>query len=232
MLRFRPYLIVAFGTIVPLSGRIEVQTPSILDQGTFIVSRNGTTIGRESFRVLRAPGPGGQMLRATGQSAIGDERAETTLGTDSLGVPLSYDNKVYTRGELTNRVRGLSSRPGRFSVFLQTKGGESAREYVLNNGALLMDDGVFHHFYFIPIASSHDHVLVIAPRSGQQERFALQDLGADPVRVATKQVDARHLALKGADGESRDVWVDDKGRLLKVALPAHGLVALRDELPR
>ena len=172
------------------------------------------------------------MLRATGQSAIGDERAETTLGTDSLGVPLSYDNKVYTRGELTNRVRGLSSRPGRFSVFLQTKGGESAREYVLNNGALLMDDGVFHHFYFIPIASSHDHVLVIAPRSGQQERFALQDLGADPVRVATKQVDARHLALKGADGESRDVWVDDKGRLLKVALPAHGLVALRDELPR
>ena len=231
MLRIRPYLIVAFGTIVPLPGRVEVQAPSILDQGTFIVSRNGATIGRESFRVMRAPGPGGQVLRATGQSAIGDERAETTLGTDSLGVPVSYDSKVYQRSELTEHVIGRG-RPGRFSVFLQTRGGESAREYVLNNGALLMDDGVYHHFYFVPIAASHDHVLVIAPRSGQQERFALQDLGADPVRVAAKQVDARHLTLKGGDGESRDVWVDDKGRLLKVALPARGLVALRDELPR
>jgi hypothetical protein len=226
----RSYLIVAFAAIVPFKGPSGEQV-SVIDQGTLMISRNGTPIGRESYRILRSPAPGGQVLRATGQSAIGDDRVETTLGTDSLGLPVSYDSKLYQHGELVQHVGG-KGRPGRFSVLVQTKGGESAREYVLNNGALLIDDNVFHQFYFVPVAVGHDHLLVISPRSNEQERFEVADLGADTLKISGRAIGARHHVLRGSDGQSREIWVDGQGRLLKVALPAKGLVALRDDLPR
>jgi len=221
---------VAFAAIVPPPGHSGEQV-SIIDQATFLISRNGTPIGRESYRILRSPAPGGQVFKATGQSAIGEDRAETTLGTDSLGLPVSYESKLYQQGELIQQIIGRG-RPGRFSVLVRTKGGESAREYVLNNGALLIDDNIFHQFYFVPVAAGHDHLLVIAPRSNQQERFDLADLGADTLKVSGRAIGARHHVLKGSEGEIRDVWVDSQGRLLKVAIPAKGLVALRDDLPR
>src|SRR5207253_2062527 len=138
----RPYLIVAFAVIVPFPGPNSEQV-SVIDQGTFLISRNGTSIGRESYRILRSPAPGGQALRATGQSAIGEDRMETTLGTDSLGLPVSYESKLYQHGELIQHIVGRG-RPGRFGILVETKGGESAREYVLTNGALLIDDNIFH----------------------------------------------------------------------------------------
>jgi hypothetical protein len=226
----RPYLIVAFAAIVPFSGPNSEQV-SVIDQGTFLISRNGTSIGRESYRILRSPAPGGQALRATGQSAIGEDRMETTLGTDSLGLPVSYESKLYQHGELIQHIIGRG-RPGRFGILVETKGGESAREYVLNSGALLIDDNIFHQFYFVPVAQGHDHLLVISPRSNQQERFDIADLGTDTLKVNGRVIECRHHALKGTDGDTREVWVDSQGRLIRVAVPAKGLVALRDDLPR
>jgi hypothetical protein len=42
---------------------------------------------------------------------------------------------------------------------------------------------------------------------------------------------AVHFVVTLPDG-ARDLWFDEGGRLLKVALPARGLIALREELPR
>jgi hypothetical protein len=218
------FLILAFPTVS------LAQTSAVVDEGTLMITRQGAPLGRESFRIVRAPAPGGQVFRATGQSAQGSVRVTTSLGTDSMGVPVTYESELSRDGEVVQRLQGRG-RPGRLSVIMSTKSGESAREYVLSNGALLMDEDVYHQFYFVPMAVGHDQVNVIAPRIGQQTGLRLDDRGQEALEVSGRSIQARHFALSGAGG-IREVWVDDKGRLLKVAIPAKGLVAQRDDPPR
>jgi hypothetical protein len=201
-----------------------------VDEGTFTVTQKGAPLGRESFRIIRAPAPGGQVYLATGTSVLGDTKVTTRLGTDSCGVPISYESDLIEKGEVVQRLRGRG-RPGRLSVLTQTKTGEAAREYVLSNNPLLMDEDVSHHFFFVPLAVGHAQLNVIAPRIGQQTRFQLEDRGLDSVDVAGRTIPGRHFALTGP-GASREVWIDEKGRLLKVADSEKGLVALRDDPPR
>ena len=206
------------------------QSSAVVDEGTFTVSRNGAPLGRESFRIIRAPGPGGQTFQATGTSVLGDVKVTSRLATDSAGTPVSYESEITQRGSLVQRLRGRG-RPGRFSVLAQTRTGESAREYVLNNGALLIDEDVFNHFFFVGLAAQHTHVIVISPRTAQQGRNELQGRGEEILDIGGRKITARRVTLAGAT-VSRDVWVDDRGRLLKVAYAGDGLIALRDDPPR
>jgi hypothetical protein len=204
---------------------------AVVDEGTFMVTRGGAPIGRESFRIVRAPGPNGQVFRATGQSALGDVRFTTSLGTDSSGVPVTYESELSQRGEVIQRLQGRG-RPGRFSVVVWTKSGEAAREYLLNNGALLIDDEVIHQFYFIPVAAARGQLVVIAPRAGRQGHYRLEERSSETVEIAGRGVATRRFALIPASGDSRVVWTDANGRLLKVSIPEKGITAVRDDLPR
>ena len=204
------------------------QASALIDDGTFTISRKGAPVGREAFRIARVPGPGGQVLRGSGTTVLEDRRYTTVLGTDSTGMPVSYEARLAVDGK-NLRIEGRG-RPGRFSVLSSTAGGESAREYILENGALLMEDEVFLHFYFVPLAAS-SRVSVIAPRSAQQTTFSIAARGSETVDVAGKKLPARRFSIS-SDGVNRDVWVDATGRLLKVAIPDRDLVALRDDPPR
>lgn len=222
--------------IVPLvlmapAPTLRAQTSAVVDEGTFTISQQGAPLGREAFRIVRALAPGGQIFRATGQSALGGSRVTTSLGTDSLGVPVSYESELTQRGEMLQRLKG-SGRPGRLSVLMQTKTGESAREYVLTSGTLLMDEDVIHHYFFVPLAAQNARVGVISPRVGQQMRLQLESRGEDTIDVAGAAVSSRHFALTGTPGPAREIWIDSKGRLLKVTIPAKGWVAVRDDPPR
>ena len=206
------------------------QSSAVVDEGSFTVSRAGAPLGRESFRIIRAPGPGGQAFLATGTSVLGEIKVTSRLATDSVGAPVDYSADVTERGVVVQRLRGRG-RPGRFSVLAQTRTGESAREYLLDNGALLIDEDVFNHFFFVGLAAQKPHVIVISPRSTQQGRNEVQGRGEDVLDIGGRKITARRLTIAGANG-SRDVWVDDRGRLLKVAFAGDGLIALRDDPPR
>jgi hypothetical protein len=234
MLRLPPVILPArlLLTLACMPAVLAAQSSAVLDEATFMVSKNGVALGRESFKIVRAPGPGGQFYRATGQSALGENRFTTSLGTDSLGVPVSYESDLMQRGEIVHRLRGRGG-PGRFSVRLETKSGEAAREYLLNNGALLIDDDVIHHFFFVPLVPVRGAQLtVIAPRAGRQGRFRLEEMAKEMVEIAGRSISSRRFVLTETEGASRTLWIDEKGRLLKVAIPATGLVAVRDDPPR
>jgi hypothetical protein len=217
-------------TLLILPGVSTGQRSAVVDEGTFTITRNGAPVGREAFRIVRAPAPGGQVFRASGMTVIGDRRINPQLGTDSAGVPVSYEAQVTEKGVTVQRLRG-SGRPGRFGIVSLASGSESAREYILSNGALLLDDNVFHHFYFIPLAAGHTRASVIVPRTGSQEQFTISAHGREPVEIAGTRVEGRRYSITGERG-GRDVWVDQRGRLLKVSIPEQGLVALRDDPPR
>lgn len=223
-----PILVLA---MVGLSGSAALaQGTAVIDEGTFTITRAGAPVGRESFRIIRAPAPGGQVYQATGTSVIGEMKATMRLGTDSLGSPVSYESEVSERAQLVQRLRGRG-RPSRFGLFVQTRTGESAREFVLASGALLLDESVFHHFFFVGLAAQQHEVIVISPRSAQQERMRLQNSGLEDVEIAGRTISGRRVSLVNGEGP-RVVWLDGQGRLLKVALPEQGLVALRDDPPR
>lgn len=234
MLRLPPVTLPAriLLTLVFTPAVLAAQSSAVIDEGTFMVSQNGVSLGRESFRVVRAPGPGGQVYRATGQSALGENRFTTSLGTDSLGVPVSYESELSQRGAVIQRLQGRG-RPGRFSVRVETKSGEAAREYLLSTGAVLIDDDVIHHFFFVPLAAARgEQLAVIAPRAGGQAQFRVEKRPNETVEIAGRSIVSHQFALTDGAGASRTVWIDEKGRLLKVAIAEKGLVAVRDDPPR
>ena len=214
--------------LLALPSVLSAQASALIDDGTFTISRKGSPVGREAFRIARVPAPGGQVYRVSGTTVIEDRRYTTVLGTDSTGLPVAYEARLAYEGK-NLRIEGRG-RPGRFSVLSSTTGGESAREYVLENGALLMEEEVFLHYFFVPLASS-SQVAVIVPRLARQGSIGIAAKGAESVEIAGVKVPARRYAIS-SDGANRDVWVDAVGRLLKVSIPDKELVALRDDPPR
>jgi hypothetical protein len=58
------------------------------------------------------------------------------------------------------------------------------------------------------------------------------DAGTEKLAIGGTTLDARHYTIADPGGANREVWADSTGRLLKVAIPSRGVVALRDDPPR
>lgn len=221
-------LLAALPILVPAG--VAAQQSGLVDEGTFTVSQHGAPIGRESFRIVRSPAPGGQAYQARSQSALGANRLTTILGTDSTGAPVSYEAELSRDGRVVERARGSGS-PRRFTVVVQTRTGEGSREYVLGSDALLVDDDVVHQFHFVglALATTYD---VIAPRATGQSRFRVEARGSEVLEIGRTRLDSRRFALLDEGSRVREIWLDREGRLLKVALPEKGVVAVRDDPPK
>ena len=203
-----------------------------IDEGTFVISRNGAVIGRESFRIVRSPSPSGDVLRATAQLALGDQRVVPSLSADTTGAPLSYDVAVQDGPDRQVRLQGRT-RPGRFSAMLRTRDGESTKEYVVPASVVVLDDDISHQLYFVTLGGRRSGpVTILDPRSNAQSPAMLEHRGAAAVEIAGKSVPAQHFALSAPGVTLREFWVDAAGRILKAAVPERGIVALRDEVPR
>ena len=117
------------------------------------------------------------------------------------------------------------------TLLVQTRTGEASREYVISNGALLVDDDVLHQFAFVGLALAGGYD-IIAPRATGQAHYRLEARGSEVLDIGRSRVEGRRYALIDAGGSAREVWLDAQGRLLKVALPEKSLVAIRDDPPR
>ena len=85
--------------------------------------------------------------------------------------------------------------------------------------------------YFLARRSNDARIAIVVPRRNAQLVLTVSSAGADRVTIGTKDLEARHIVLTEPSGATRDVWVDAKGRVLKVAIPARNLVAQRDDPP-
>jgi len=223
-------LLVSAAAPLSMSG---AQAPSrTLDEGTFLISRAGAPIGRESFRISQSAPGAAEVYRATAQVVLGDRRIVPTLTCDSLGAPISYDVSVQGGTDPTARLQARA-RPGRFSSMLRTREGESTREYVVPAGVVVLDDDIVHQLYFLTIGGRRSgSVTVLAPRTGIQAVATLLSLGSGSVDIGGASVAATHLVLTAQGFARREFWVDAGGRVLKAAIPERGIVAQRDEPPR
>jgi len=207
-----------------------------VDAGTFRITRDGRPVGQETFTIRRSGGPGGDVYIASGTVEMGARRLSAALRADASGSPLAYQLEVREGATVRERLKGLVGR-GRFSAQVTTPTGESTREYIVASGALVLDEEIFHQYYFLAqraqrMGEAGGAVPVVVPRQNVQEMMRVRWAGADRLTIGGAPVTARVLVLTGPAGATRHIWVDEAGRVLKVELDGRGIVALRTELPR
>ncbi len=227
-----------FGLLSATLLAVPAAAPSqvtVVDEGSFTISRSGTNIGRELFTIRRTPGPGGDVYVANATVEFDAERLSPALRADDSFAPLAYQLEVREGGQVRERLRAIVGR-GRISAQVKTARGESTKEYIVADGALVLDDNVFHQYYFLARRASQStgtiSVPVVVPQRNAQVVMRVATQGNDAVTIGGHGVSARLLVLTEAGGATRHVWVDDQGRVLKVSLDARGITAIRDELPR
>lgn len=221
----------ALGAGAPLAA----QPTAIVDEGSFTVTRRGERVGRENFSIIRMPSARGAEYVAKGAAAYGERRLDPALRTDSAGTPISYQVGVRTGADVEQQLTAQVMR-GRLSAKVQTPAGVSVREYLVSDGALLLDDGLFHQLYFLardPRAQGGGTIPVVVPQRSTQVSVRVKLVDAnDSVRIGGRSLRARHFSVSEPGGETREVWSDADGRVLRVTMASSGLVAQRDDPPR
>lgn len=226
MLRFAPWLAVT----LLVSTAADAQT--LVDEGSFTIARNGQTIGREQFSIRATTSPaGGTSYTAYGTTTYSDRRLDPRLVTDAAGAPMRYEVETRVGPERQELLSGQVQR-GRFSARTQTPRGMSAREYIVADGALILDDDIFHQYFFVAHADRTGAIPVVVPRRNVQVTMQVESKGAERLTIGGRAIEARHLTVSEPGGEVREVWVDAGGRVLRVVVPARGITAQRDDPPR
>ena len=221
-------LVALAAAVLSEPARAQVAT---LDEGSFTVTIKGDRVAREDFRIRRTPGgPTGSEVVATSTASFGSRRVLSQLQSDSGGAPNRYVLEVKEAGGDNERFEGAVGR-NRVSARVRNARGESANEFMVSPGAIVIDDEVFHQYYFLTRRPAGS-VSVIVPRRNTQVVMRIADAGSDKVTIGGASLDARHFTITDPGGADREVWADASGRLLKVAIPSRGVVALRDDPPR
>ena len=221
-------LAVLLATSAPALGA-QVAT---VDDGSFTIQRAGQAVGREEFAIRATPGGAGRQYVATGTVTLTGQRLSPALSADSTGAPVKY--QVETRTSSAEGREFLSGQVGRgrFSARIQTPHGESAKEYIVSDGALILDDDVFHQYYFLGRRDRAASVAVIVPRRNVQLSMRIEPKGDEQITIGGRVLAAHRLDLVEPGGVVRQLWVDDQGRVLRVEIPSRELVAIRDDPPR
>lgn len=234
---FRP-LRAASATMRPLflAGALLL-SPAILaaqaavDAGVFTITRAGAVVGTERFSIRRLTGTdAGSISVAT--IDLDGERLSPALRTDD-GAAVAYQLEIRRAGSVVERLKGLISR-GRFTAQITSPHGESAKESIVSPGAIILDHDIFHQYYFLAQRAGAGTVVVptIIPRRNTQEMMRVRSLGSARLAVGGVPLEARTLLVTAPDGSTRHVWVDRRGRVLRVSLDAQHLVAQRVAPPR
>jgi hypothetical protein len=200
---------------------------AVVDEGSFTIMRARERIGREDFVIRRTSSPGGDVLVASATVSYNGRRLSPALRADSAGGPLAYQVEVRSGADVQERLVGQVGR-GRFSARVRTPQGESAKEYIVSTGALVLDDDVFHQYYFVALRPAAGAVPVVVPRRNVQVSMRVEMQGNDEVTIGGRALTARHIILAG-EGTARHIWADDQGRVLQIRIG--DITAIRDEAP-
>lgn len=204
------------------------------DAGTFRVFVEDREVGTEEFSIAQTgSGASGELL-ATSRVRLGLPEGtlelDTRLRARGIGAdPVDY--QVSVGGSAPSRTIGTVG-GGRFSAKIVTPSGEQLREYVASNGAVVLDQGVAHHYYFLALRTHQGRVPVIVPRDNRQVIATVVDRGEESVRIAGTTAMLFHLVVTPQGGDEHHVWVDALNRVLRVEIPARAWRAERTTIPR
>lgn len=218
--------------LLPLvvAGAAQAQT-AMVDEGTFRLMVNGREVGTETFRIQQTGSGRDAVIIAQGRVTLDARELRSSLQVAGSTLrPAAYDLTV--EGGDGQRIAGRVV-GGRFSARIVSSAGENMREYLVSDGAVVADEGVAHHNYFLARQASAGttRVPLVVPQQNRQVFAAVTVGGAESVEVAGTRVEARRVTVSPEGGDPRTVWIDGEGCVLRVEIPARNYVAVRVALP-
>lgn len=226
MPRLRLLLLLAF-----VSTALPAQV-TVLDEGTFSRSVNGTRVGREDFSIRAARSVPGAVFVAQANVLEGENRRTVVLNADSLGAPVRFQLESREANTVVGSVVGERQR-SLWSGRILTQRRESARELPLPADVFIAEAGVVHALWFVVRFGQGRDVVLFAPSGPAQDTVRITKGSADSVTVAGRVLEAERWTLANA-GDGRllwELWLDRAGRILRARHPDSGLEALRDDPP-
>lgn len=204
-----------------------------LDEGSFRLMVGGREVGVETFSIRRNGEGADAVVIAQGRVVLGNGGDEVIANVQVAGAglrPVAYDLEL--RGGDARRIRG-SVTGNRAAARTVSPAGETMREYLVTDGAVVLDDGVAHHYYFIGqrAAAGATATPIMVPRESRQMQATITPGGQESVSAGGTTTNARRLTVQTAGGDARHVWIDTQGRVLRVEIPARNYVAVRTTLP-
>lgn len=225
---------VAVALLLLAAPSLRAQT-AVLDEGAFRILIGGEEVGIEEFSIRRRGTGESAVVIAAGtvdlSSADSPERARVTL--QLRGTSLRPDlYELLVSGAEQQHIRGQII-GNRFSARIASSAGEQMREFLASDGAVLIDDGIAHHFFFLAQAArgSSTRLPVLIPRQGRQLSAEVVRSGQEPIDVGGRRVNADHLIITPMGSSERHVWVDSRGNVLRVRIPAQRYEAVRISPP-
>lgn len=215
-------LLTLLSPALPLAGQVVP-----LDDAVFLLSREGTQVGEEHVSIHRLGL--GQDARVIGHSEVrltdGSEMRPQLEATSDFRAT-AYENRF--SGAEEGQV--MISRAGRRMVAqTRTASGESQREFRATDATVVLEEERVLPYYLLTpwIGAEESALTILDPREGSQERYTLRRVGTERMRVERQTVNTVHLRLEGA--ETRELWFDEEGRLVRLEIPALGFVAERQD---
>ncbi|HET6230541.1 MAG TPA: hypothetical protein VFE05_10775, partial [Longimicrobiaceae bacterium] len=159
------------------------------DAGTFRIWVGGQPVGTEEFSIRSTgSGSGGQVVASgrvnlrlpTGTLELAPRLRATGIQSD----PVAYEVEI--GGDSPRRIVGTVGN-GRFSEKTVTASGEQLHEYVASAGAVVLDEGVAHHYYFIA-QRGPGRIPVLIPRENRQALATVTNRGEESVEINGKRV--------------------------------------------
>jgi hypothetical protein len=219
-------LVLAAGAVA-LAEPVGAQTVT-LDEGTFRLQIGGREVGTETFSIRQNGSGADAVIIARGRVAL--DANETTSSLQLAGGtlrPAAYDVKLEGADgrQIAGRVVG-----GRFSARIVSPAGENMREYLVSDGAIVVDEGIAHHYYFVGRRGA-GRVPIVIPQESKQVVATVSVGGTEAVQVGGQSMQGRRMTVSLPGGGERNVWLDAEGRVLRVEVPATGYVAERTAPP-
>lgn len=235
-MKIRNRLVLSALTLLALSLAVPVREAraQVVDSGTFVVYVEDRDAGRESFIITQSGSGSGAQIVATGRVRLrlpeGTLELDPRLTGRGVGAdPVNY--QVDVGGTSPSRVVG-SVGGGRFSAKIVTPTGEQLREYVASNGAVVLENGVAHHYFFLAQRTHQGRVPVIVPRENRQVMATVSSRAEERVTIGGETATLFRLVVQPLGGDAHHVWVDALNRVVKVEVPARGYRAERTRIPR
>lgn len=193
------------------------------DRGVFHILSNGREIGVERFEIV----PTAEGVRATAELQISLEGTGRMTETATLVLRRGVEPASYERIQKSPK-RGsaiVTFGPDKASAhYKTTQGGVQDMEYFVPKNVVVLDTNFFHHYTFLIrrydfLKGGPQHIDVLVPQEAAPGMVRVEFIGADQsLRKLVAHTDELDI----------EIWADDAGRLMKLAVPAAKVEVIRE----
>lgn len=208
--------------LAPRAG--AAQAPDELDAGNYELRAGGEVIGTETFAVR----PRGQAIRAAGRISLnGGPESPFTSGELWLRTDNDFRPEVVRvqpgRGE-ASRIVGTRD-ADRFRLQRTLEAGDRWKEFLAPPELVVLEPMIAHHYFLLfrhldePGAERGEtRVPALFPSRGERVLLTVSRRGERTLSLNDREVPAVEFAVAW-NGETVHAWLDDEGRVLRIADP-------------